>query len=88
MATIAETSPIDAFIARWPRSSGAERANFQMFAAELWAQLGVMAPDPAGADDAELYCCERSVQLYGASLRIVSPKNRRFAGRASHLLRA
>lgn len=65
MATTSTASPIDAFIARWQKSSGAERANFQMFAIELCGLLGVTAPDPARGEDAELndYCFERGVQF-------------------------
>ena len=59
---------IDAFIARWAKSSGAERANFQMFAFELCGLLGVAAPEPSRGDAAELndYCFERGIQFKGA----------------------
>lgn len=65
MTAIVESSPADAFIARWQKSSGAERANFQMFAIELCGLIGVTAPDPARGEDAELndYCFERGVQF-------------------------
>ncbi|MFM8706065.1 MAG: type IIL restriction-modification enzyme MmeI, partial [Planctomycetia bacterium] len=42
----------DAFIARWGTSSGAERANYQLFLAELCDVLGVPRPDPSVADEA------------------------------------
>ncbi|MFO0201802.1 MAG: type IIL restriction-modification enzyme MmeI, partial [Alphaproteobacteria bacterium] len=43
---------IEAFIARWGTSSGAERANYQIFLAELCELLGVPRPDPSVADEA------------------------------------
>jgi hypothetical protein len=43
---------IEAFIARWGTSSGAERANYQIFLAELCDLLGVSRPDPSVADEA------------------------------------
>jgi hypothetical protein len=43
---------VEAFIARWSPSSGAERANYQLFLAELCDLLGVPRPDPSVADDA------------------------------------
>jgi hypothetical protein len=36
-----------AFINRWRKSGGAERANYQMFVTELCALLGVEPPHPA-----------------------------------------
>lgn len=45
---------VDDFIARWTgREGGAERANYQMFLAELGDVLGVPRPDPAGATTLE-----------------------------------
>ena len=43
---------LDAFIARWGTSAGAERANYQLFLAELCDLLGVPRPDPSVADEA------------------------------------
>lgn len=45
-----EQSKIDAFIAHWSQSSGAERANFQSFANALCDLLGVPEPEPAKGD--------------------------------------
>lgn len=52
------------FIARWSKSSGAERANFQGFAYELCDVLGVPRPD-VSVDDAQhnTYAFERSVEF-------------------------
>lgn len=65
MITTADASPIDEFIKRWAASSGAERANFQMFAMELCRLLEVQPPHPSKGEDAELndYCFERGVQF-------------------------
>jgi hypothetical protein len=43
---------LEAFIARWGTSAGAERANYQLFLAELCDVLGVPRPDPSLADEA------------------------------------
>ena len=42
-----DPAAIDAFIARWEKSGGAELANFQMFADELCDLLGLPRPDPS-----------------------------------------
>ncbi len=65
MITTADASPIEDFIKRWAASSGAERANFQMFAMELCRLLEVQPPHPSKGEDAELndYCFERGVQF-------------------------
>lgn len=67
MPIVTSTDTADAFIARWQKSSGAERANFQMFAIELCGVLGVTPPEPSRGEDAELndYCFERSVHFKG-----------------------
>jgi hypothetical protein len=43
---------LEAFIGRWATSAGAERANYQLFLAELCDVLGVPRPDPSVADEA------------------------------------
>ena len=55
----------EAFIARWTaREGGAERANYQMFLAELCDVIGVARPEPAGAETARNdYVFERAVRL-------------------------
>jgi hypothetical protein len=54
---------VEHFIKRWTaREGGAERANYQMFLAELCDVLGVGRPEPAGADRAfNDYVFERAV---------------------------
>jgi hypothetical protein len=48
----ASAAAVEAFIARWAASSGAERANYQIFLAELCDLLGLPRPDPSVADEA------------------------------------
>lgn len=62
MASASQFSPLEAFIRRWENSGGAERANYQLFLAELCDVLEVPRPNPAGltvCDDA--YVFERAV---------------------------
>jgi hypothetical protein len=55
---------IEAFIKRWESSAASERANYQLFLAELCAVLEVEPPQPAGADDAQnAYVFEKSVRF-------------------------
>ena len=44
MAILTLDKPVEDFIARWSASEGAERANFQLFAAELCDLIGVTRP--------------------------------------------
>ncbi len=55
---------VEAFITRWTaREGGAERANYQMFLAELCRVLGVQEPQPAGAETSlNDYVFERAVR--------------------------
>ena len=61
-----------AFIARWRASGAAERANYQLFLAELCAVLEVPGPDPASpVEAANAYVFEKAVPLpHGAVGRI------------------
>jgi len=63
---------IDAFIQRWAASGAAERANYQLFLAELCDVLEVPRPDPQVADDAQnAYVFEKPTPLpHGATGRI------------------
>jgi hypothetical protein len=57
-------SDIDKFIARWTASSGAERANFQLFASQLCRIIGVAEPEPAREDGSlNDYTFERTVEF-------------------------
>jgi hypothetical protein len=65
MAVIEANAQIGEFIRRWAASSGAERANFQLFASQLCRILGVDEPNPASGDDVNVndYTFERSVEM-------------------------
>ncbi len=55
-----DPGPLDAFVARWSGSSGAERANKDLFLSELCDVLGVPRPEPTTGDfDRDLYVFER-----------------------------
>jgi hypothetical protein len=61
-ATPSAAVDIAAFIARWKDSGGHERANYQLFLAELCDVLEVPRPDPAKPENAlNAYVFERSV---------------------------
>ncbi|NJM46548.1 MAG: hypothetical protein HC860_10485 [Alkalinema sp. RU_4_3] len=44
--SLADLAQMDRFIARWQKAGGTERANYQMFFAELCDALGVQRPNP------------------------------------------
>jgi hypothetical protein len=55
---------IQAFITRWANSGGAERANYQLFLAELCDVVEVPRPDPTVEDDSQnAYVFERNVRF-------------------------
>jgi hypothetical protein len=63
-ATDAADSSIDAFIERWSKAGGSERANYQLFLTELCALLGLPTPDPASGDNRDnAYVFERRVVM-------------------------
>ena len=60
----AADSSIDAFIERWSKAGGSERANYQLFLTELCALLGLPTPDPASGDNRDnAYVFERRVVM-------------------------
>ncbi|MCL4806775.1 MAG: class I SAM-dependent DNA methyltransferase [Thermoanaerobaculia bacterium] len=65
--------PIAAFVDRWAASGASERANKDLFLAELCDALGVPRPDPATGDsDRDLYVFERDsvLQIEGGKVSI------------------
>ena len=59
---MAKPSDIDAFIRRWEKASGTERANYQLFLTELCKLLELPQPDPAREDTRDnAYVFERRV---------------------------
>jgi hypothetical protein len=62
----ATSTDVQRFIARWRASGASERANHQLFVAELCEVLGVEPPRPAGAvHEKNDYTFERFVRLRG-----------------------
>ncbi|MEZ4325483.1 MAG: type IIL restriction-modification enzyme MmeI [Polyangiales bacterium] len=58
------TASVEAFIGRWQKGGGTERANYQLFLTELCALLGLPMPDPAGDDTRDnAYVFERRVHM-------------------------
>lgn len=61
---MADNENINDFITRWSASGGSERANYQLFLAELADLLNVPRPDPAGDDNRDnAYVFERSIRF-------------------------
>ena len=59
-----DEQPIREFIQRWSNSGGAERANYQLFLAELCDVLQVARPESTVEDDCRnAYVYERNVQF-------------------------
>jgi hypothetical protein len=59
---MAKPSDIEAFIRRWEKASGTERANYQLFLTELCKLLDLPQPDPARDDTRDnAYVFERRV---------------------------
>lgn len=64
---------IDRFIDRWKPSGGSERANYQLFLAELCDLLAVERPDPAQPDNMEnAYVFERSLRFTNADGQVAT----------------
>lgn len=58
------TDALESFIARWQKSGGTERANYQLFLTELCELLDLPKPDPAGDDTRDnAYVFERHVTI-------------------------
>ena len=62
------TDPIQAFIQRWEKSGGAERANYQLFLTQLCEVLQVPGPDESKPLESEnAYVFERIIHFVDAS---------------------
>lgn len=69
MLDSSDSQRTEAFIERWSLSGGAERANYQLFLAELCDLIDVPRPDPAKPDNLENgYVFERRKKKSDASL--------------------
>ncbi len=66
-STSLQPEAIDAFITRWSKVSGTEKANYQLFLTELCTLLDLPQPDPASSDNEEnAYVFERRVDINNA----------------------
>jgi hypothetical protein len=74
-ATDAIPEAVAAFLARWEGVTGHDRANYQLFLAELTALLGLPTLEPAEADHRRnAYCFERRVSFrHGDGSESVDP---------------
>ncbi|MBW4664941.1 MAG: hypothetical protein KME01_12205 [Chroococcus sp. CMT-3BRIN-NPC107] len=63
---------IELFITRWQTSGGNERANYQMFFAELCDALGVARPDAKGSILNDPYCFDKDLKIYHPSGKVTS----------------
>ena len=68
---------VDEFIDRWSKSAGAERANYQLFLAELCDLIGVPRPDPSEADEAE------NTYVFDKAVTFRTPDGKRLFRRAA-----
>ncbi|MCY7286255.1 MAG: hypothetical protein LH679_23105 [Cyanobacteria bacterium CAN_BIN43] len=64
MMTPLDAARIEPFITRWQSSDGAERANYQMFFAEMTDALGVGRPYPQGQIPDDPYCFDRNLKIF------------------------
>ena len=61
---------IDCFLKRWQGSSGNERANYQLFFAELCDALGVERPLDKGRVTGDPYCFDKDVKIFHPSGKV------------------
>lgn len=66
----ADCTRIETFIARWAGSSGNERANYQLFFAELCDALGVDRPMDKGRISDDPYCFDKDVKIFHPSGKV------------------
>ncbi|PSN11333.1 class I SAM-dependent DNA methyltransferase, partial [filamentous cyanobacterium CCP5] len=62
-----DTQRVVAFIDKWQKSGGNERANYQGFFLDLCAALGVEGPPPKGNIADDPYCFDKDIKVYHPS---------------------
>lgn len=65
--TPTDAARVEQFVTRWQTSSGSERANYQMFFAELCDALGVERPNVNGSSATMPYCFDKHITIYHPS---------------------
>ena len=54
---------MEAFITRWQKASGNERANYQLFLTEFCEVLGVEKPRPKGTEEGDRFCFDKDIRV-------------------------
>ena len=66
----ADRTRVETFIKRWAGSSGNERANYQLFFAEMCDALGVDRPFDKGRIPNDPYCFDKDVKIFHPSGKV------------------
>ncbi len=66
----ADRTRVETFITRWAGSSGNERANYQLFFAEMCDALGVDRPLDKGRIPDDPYCFDKDVKIFHPSGKV------------------
>jgi hypothetical protein len=66
----ADRTRVETFITRWAGSSGNERANYQLFFAEMCDALGVDRPFDKGRIPNDPYCFDKDVKIFHPSGKV------------------
>jgi len=66
----ADRARVETFIKRWAGSSGNERANYQLFFAEMCEALGVDRPFDKGRIPNDPYCFDKDVKIFHPSGKV------------------
>lgn len=66
----ADRARVETFITRWAGSSGNERANYQLFFAEMCDALGVDRPFDKGRIPNDPYCFDKDVKIFHPSGKV------------------
>ena len=54
---------IEAFVSRWEKSGGNERANYQLFITEFCDALGIERPRAKGTTEGDRYCFDKDIKV-------------------------
>ncbi|XZO04473.1 MAG: class I SAM-dependent DNA methyltransferase [Microcoleus sp.] len=68
----ADRTRVETFITRWAGSSGNERANYQLFFAEMCDALGVDRPLDKGRIPNDPYCFDKDLKIFHPSGQVTS----------------
>jgi hypothetical protein len=54
---------MEAFVSRWEKSGGNERANYQLFITEFCDALGIERPRAKGTTEGDRYCFDKDIKV-------------------------